>query len=343
MWTTIGTPGHIIIEQAREWAREVLRRVRAGLPAIEARGESFAAVASNWVKRYVEPNGLRSRQKIIWLLDRHILPAWQDREFVAIRRSDVATLLDHIEDEHGARTADYILTIVGSLMRWYATRNDDYAVPLVRGMQRQSTRAQARARILDDDELRRIWQAAEDSGTFGAIVRLCLLTAQRSRKVGSMRWADIVGDEWRIPAEPREKDTGGVLVLPETALAIIRAQPRLATNPYVFAGRGDGAWQGWGKWKASLDRRVGPGVAPWVIHDLRRTARSLMSRAGMRPDIGERVLGHAIPGVAGVYDRHLYLDEKALALAKLAALIEEIIGERGNVTPLAPKKISNVN
>ena len=55
------------------------------------------------------------------------------------------------------------------------------------------------------------------------------------------------------------------------------------------------------------------------------------------------MLGHAIPGVAGVYDRHLYLDEKALALAKLAALIEEIIGERGNVTPLALKKISKVN
>ena len=312
VWTTIGpVDRQLTIEQARERAREILGRVRAGLPAIEMRGESFAAVASNWVKRYVEPNGLRSRQKIIWLLDRHVLPAWQDREFVSIKRSDVAALLDHIEDEHGARQADYVLTTVRSIMSWYATRHDEYAVPLVRGMQRQSAKAQARARILNDDELRIIWRAAEaDGGAFGAIVRLALLTAQRSRKVGAMRWADIDGDEWIIPAEPREKDTGGTLILPEAALDIIWAQPRIGNNPHVFAGRGDGAFQGWGKWKTSLDRRIGPDVAPWVIHDLRRTARSLMSRAGVRPDIAERVLGHSIQGVEGVYDRHRYTDEK---------------------------------
>ena len=279
VWTTIGPVDRLTIAEARERARDILNRVRAGMPAIEARGEAFAAVANNWVRRYVEPDGLRSRGKIDRLLRVHILPAWQDREFVAIRRSDVATLLDHVEDEHGARTADYVLTTVRSIMGWYATRNDDYAVPLVRGMHRQSTKAQARARILNDDELRRIWQAAETGGVFGAIVRLCLLTAQRSRKIGGMRWTDIVDDEWRISAEPREKETGGVLVLPEVALAIIRAQPQIGGNPFVFAGRGDGPFQGWGKWKASFDRRVGPDVGPWIIHDLRRSARSLMSRA----------------------------------------------------------------
>ena len=54
----------------------------------------------------------------------------------------------------------------------------------------------------------------------------------------------------------------------------------------------------------------------WQLHDLRRTARSLMSRAGVRPDIAERVLGHAISGVEGVYDRHPYRDEKADALRR---------------------------
>ena len=62
----------------------------------------------------------------------------------------------------------------------------------------------------------------------------------------------------------------------------------------------------------------------WVVHDLRRTARSLMSRAGVRPDIAERVLGHAISGVEGIYDRHDYRAEKAEALAKLAALVGDI-------------------
>jgi integrase len=63
----------------------------------------------------------------------------------------------------------------------------------------------------------------------------------------------------------------------------------------------------------------------WVLHDLRRTAKSLMARAGVRPDISERVLGHAIAGVEGVYDQHSYDTEKADALQRLAALIETIL------------------
>ena len=66
-------------------------------------------------------------------------------------------------------------------------------------------------------------------------------------------------------------------------------------------------------------------LAPWRIHDLRRTARSLMSRAGVQPDIGERVLGHVIPGVRGVYDRHTYLEEKREALKLLSALVFNIL------------------
>ena len=66
-------------------------------------------------------------------------------------------------------------------------------------------------------------------------------------------------------------------------------------------------------------------IAPWVVHDLRRTARSLMSRAGVRPDIAERVLGHARGGVEAIYDRHRYTVEKGDALLRLAALIETIV------------------
>jgi integrase len=63
----------------------------------------------------------------------------------------------------------------------------------------------------------------------------------------------------------------------------------------------------------------------WVHHDLRRTARSLMSRTGVFPDVAERVLGHVIPGVRGTYDRYEYFDEKRDALERLAALIERIL------------------
>jgi integrase len=338
VWTTIGAADVITVGQAREQARVILQRVRAGLPAVEPKAETFGEVVANWRKRHVERNGLRSRDEIVRLLERHILPAWGEREFTTIRKSDIAALLDRIEDDRGARTADYCLSIIHSVMHWLAARHDDYNPPVVRTMRRQSTKAQARERILSDDELRAIWTAAKASGTFGAILQLCLLTAQRSRKVTAMRWADIsnVG-EWTIPKAPREKDTGGILVLPELALAIIRAQSRLGDNPYVFAGRGAGAFRGFSKSKRRFDAMLPPGTPDWVIHDLRRTARSLMSRAGVRPNIGERVLGHVIGGVEGVYDRHAYKGEKAGALAQLAALIEGIVHPRDNVTPMVKR------
>ena len=103
-------------------------------------------------------------------------------------------------------------------------------------------------------------------------------------------------------------------MLPEPALAIIRAQDQIGDNPYVFAGRGDGPYRGLSQARRRSTQATA-GHAGWTIHDLRRTARSLMSRAGVRADIAERVMGHAIAGVEGVYDRHAYRDEKADALA----------------------------
>lgn len=339
VWTTIGTPDLLTIAQARAKARETILRVREGLPAVErpkAKPQTFGDVADMWIKRHVAPKGLRSRPEIERLLAVHVLPGWRDREFLGIRRSDVATLLDDVEDEHGARQADYVLNVVRSICNWFAARNDDYTPPIVRGMRRQDPKAQARARILDDDELRTVWDLAEANGTFGGIVRLCLLTAQRRTKVATMMWADLsIDGEWTIAKEVREKDSAGSLMLPDAAIEIVKAQPRVRDNPYVFAGRGDGPYAGFSQGKTRFDAKLPPDMPAWVLHDLRRTARSMMSRAGVRPDVAERVMGHVIAGVEGVYDRHSYREEKAEALKRLAALVNAIVDPpAGNVVSL---------
>jgi integrase len=342
VWATIGPTDRYSIEAARELAREAIKRVHAGLPAFEVpppKPATFKDVAEQWLARHVHANGLRSIAQITRHLNAHIYPAWAERVFLDVRRSDVAALLDQVQDNHGARAADYVLSIVRAIMNWYATRNDDFAPPIVRGMQRRSVHAQARARILDDDEIRRIWTAADTSGSFGAIVKLCLLTAQRSRKVAALKWADISRDgEWTILAQAREKNTAGSLILPKAALDIIRARPQLGDNPHVFAGRfRNGPFDSFGPAKGKFDAKLAS-MKQWVVHDARRTARSLMSRAGVRPDIAERVLGHAIAGVGGVYDRHSYRAEKAAALAKLATLIDAIVNKRtADVLPMAKR------
>ena len=337
VWTHIGPADAMPIDDARDVARRILSRVRSGLPAVEPKAETFGAVVENWRKRHVEANGLRSASEINRLLNVHVLPIWKDREFTLIRRSHVAALLDKVEDEHSARQADYVLNVVRSIMNWFATRHDDYNPPIVRGMKRQ--KVASRARVLDDNEIRAVWKAAEANGTFGAILRLCLLTAQRSRKVAGMKWVDFNDEagEWNVPKEPREKDTGGTLVLPEAALAIVRAQNLIGDNPYVFAGRGEGPYKGFSAGKVAIDAKL-PGMKAWTIHDLRRTARSLMSRAEVRPEIAERVMGHAIGGVEGIYDRHAYRDQKADALARLATLIDGIVHPKENIVTIAKRK-----
>jgi integrase len=193
---------------------------------------------------------------------------------------------------------------------------------MVKGMRRGSSTK--RDRILNDDELRAVWKQAEANGTFGALVRLALLTAQRQDKLASMKWSDVKDGVWTIATEEREKGNAGVLVLPDAAVAIIGMQNGKASSPYIFpAARGDGYVSGWSKMKRAFDAKVM--IAPWAFHDLRRTARSFMSRAGVTSDIAERVMGHAIPGVEGVYDRHQYRDEKADALVKLAGVIRDIV------------------
>jgi integrase len=332
VWTTLGTTDELTLDEARATSRAVAKRIKDGKPAFEApkqRPDSFEIVAREWLKRHVDAKALRSGTEIRRSLEKYVLPHWGDREFSDIRRSDVTRLLDYIEDNHGAVQADRVLAYVRAISNWHSTRVDNYVGPFTKGMRRSDPKARQRNRILDDEELRAMWKHAEQAGTFGAFVRIALLTAQRRTTVASMKWADIDGDGvWHIPAQPREKENAVALKLPEQALRIIDEQPRLASNPYVFAGRGAGPINGFTKCKAALDEAAG--VSDWVLHDLRRTARSLLSRAGVRPDIAERALGHAIVGVEAIYDRHSYTEEKADALRKLAALIEQIVaGEPG--------------
>jgi integrase len=337
IWATIGSVDLMSVAESREKARAAIKRVMSGKPAFEilAKAETFADVVTEWRTRHLERNGLRAAREINRLLIVHILPAWGAREMVSIRRSDVAALLDRVEDGHGGRSADYCLTIARAIMNWHAARRDDYSPPIIKGMRRQSTSAQARTRILDDDEIRRVWTTCGELGTYGAMLRMLLLTAQRFDKALTMAWVDLDAEGvWRIPTvSKREKPHGGELKLPRLARDLIAALPVFEGNPFVFAGRGQGHSNGHSKNKARLDRLSG--VTDWVVHDLRRTARSLLSRAGVRPDIAERTLGHVQPGVANVYDRHAYFDEKADALAKLAALIDRIVDPRpAAVAPL---------
>jgi integrase len=179
-----------------------------------------------------------------------------------------------------------------------------------------------------------VWKAATAmGGAYEAYVRFLLLTGARRTEARRMPYSEVVDGVWILP--PHRHKTGKtsvekVLPLSKAAQALLEELPML--GPFVFSGNGRTPMGGLGKRKAKLDKLSG--TTGWVIHDLRRTAHSLMSRAGVDADIAERCLGHVIGGVRGVYDRYEYLEEKRIAFEKLAALIEGIVNPQDNVVPL---------
>ena len=336
------------LDEARDLAREGVQRIKIGdepfpKPEPTVKPDSVAAVVQNFLKRHVAKKGLRSAPEIERIFNRYVLPSWRTRTFIDIRRSNVTKLLDQIEDDNGPAMADRVLAAVSGLCNWYASRTDDYSSPIVRGMRRSDPNERARTRVLSHEELRLIWPVLDGRGPFGAFVKVLVLTGQRRGKVAEMRWADVSDDgTWMIPTEEREKNNPGILRLPAAVMEIIRAQAPVAGNPHVFPGRrikGGPPIAGFAPLKRALDEAVveanGAPLEHWTLHDLRRTARSLMSEAGVRPDIAERVLGHVIPGVEGIYDRHSYFEERAEALEKLSALLDLILNPPPeNVVPM---------
>jgi integrase len=210
-------------------------------------------------------------------------------------------------------------------MNWYASRNDDYVCPVVRGMHRYDTSTHKRDRWLTDDEIKALWSTCGEMGTFGSLVKMLLLTGQRRAKVQTMQWDDVVDGVWTIPTEKREKSNVGRLRLPQAALDIIAAQPRIAGNPHVFAGRGGYAFDAFSVRKTELDDALAL-ASPWVLHDLRRTCRKLMTRARVRPDVAELALGHSIKGIQATYDdRGEYQPMIDDAIQRVADEIEKIL------------------
>ena len=352
-----GAPDHLPLKDARDKAanfkanRKTILADRAQKAL--ANRDSFKAVSDWYVKKFVEGGNLRSGHQIKAMIAA-ILPDWEDKAFEAITRSDVMKLLDKIAETRGPRAADVTLVILRKMMGEHAVRSDTYASPIVKGMAHiKDPRKRARARILDDREIRVMFAACDRVGTPGNLCKTLLYTAQRISKVATMKFDDVEDGLWTIATEEREKGNAQRLKLPKPVLDIIEAQATLRSNEFVFPtsrvvnktnepGEYYGSFSAFGQAKIDIDSAMAeiapkPPIPHWIFHDLRRTSKSLMARAGIRPDISERVLGHTIPGVEGVYDRHSYDAERESALLSLAILIETIIHppiDGGNVVTL---------
>jgi len=342
---TIGAwPDWSALKAVRE-ARNLRQRVDRGENPLEDRTPApttptVASILDDFVVHHVRNRNqpLRSADVYESAFKRLVKPRIGKLGIYEVRRSHVIKMLDEIEDANGPVMADRTLAYLRKAFNWYAIRDDQFSAPVVRGMARIKPKERARTRVLLDEEIRAIWPTLAKAMTFGALVKMLLLTGQRRDEVAQMGRKEVGEDGiWTIPAERYKTKKPHFVPLSKAALALMEAQPKLDDCDFVFPSRAKTPYSGFGKSKAKLDKAVfaasknqknGAKVSPlpnWTLHDLRRTAKTLMVRTGVRPDISERVLGHVIAGVEGTYDRHSYADEKRDALEKLAAIIERIL------------------
>jgi integrase len=351
-------PG-LTLSDARREARAILGRVaKGGDPLTErrqmerAKSDTLSAI----VKEYIAKEGgkLRTIDDRKATLDRLVLPALGSRQIEDISRTDIVRLLDCIASERGAPMADHTLAYLRRVMTWRASRSDTFRSPIVRGMARTRPSQRRRQRVLSDDELRAVWRAAEASpNAFSYLVRFLSLTAARRTEAAAMQRGEVCGDEWTIPQERYKTGLELVIPLSDAAVAVLAAVPRIGKSGLVFTTDGKHPLAGFSKFKRAFDAKVlaemrkqdpEAQLPRWTLHDLRRTARSLMSRAGVPSDHAERCLGHVLPGIRGTYDRHEYLLEKKRAFAALAGLIERIVNPPAdNVLSFAAVNASHEN
>jgi integrase len=325
--------------------------------------DTFEAIATQYMKREcgmkIDAEGnatfddeVRTAPDRWRILRRQVFPALGSIPVTRIRKSDIVQMLDKLADgklkndeqefiEGGKVSADRCLALIRRILNWHASRSDDYRPPLLKGLSRVKTLSNARARVLKDDELRVIWRTAiELEGPFPAFLRFLLLTGARRSEASKMRWEEVKDGDWLLPASRNKTKRDLLRPLSRAGKAVIAQQPEICD--FVFTTNGRSPVSGYGANKAMFDAAVlaelkkeDPKAKPlenWTLHDLRRTARSLMSRAGVPERHAEQCLGHVIGGVQGIYDRHRYLDEMRMAYEALARQIETIISPpAGNV------------
>lgn len=330
---TLGDATALALADARVLNAEAIKQAKQGIDPRKAKADAkarrqiakantFDAVAQIYLDS--KPvQALRSKDYKRDILERLVSPIIGAVPIGDIKRSKVTALLDQIDARNGPVAADRAFTEVALVLKFHAKRDDDYVYPLVSGMRASS--AKPRDRTLTDDEIRAVWNTGDPFCQF------LLLTGCRRTEAAGMEWTEVPeGTDWVLPAK---RNKGGVdLVRPLS----VRAMALLATLPrhgrYVF---------GINKPFKSFSRHArlvkqASGTKDWTLHDLRRTSRTLMSRAGANSEHSERCLGHSVGNaVTRTYDRWEYRKEKRDVYEALAGLLDRIVNPPSdNVVPL---------
>jgi len=339
---TIGQHGPLTPDQARKAAMDLKAGIAKGIdPQAEKQAarqkaatkeKTFGDFAETYIKR--ECGKLARGDEIEAIIRREILPEWKARLPGDLRKRDAIELTDRLVDAGKPAAAHKVNEIIKRLGNWLVERDILEASPF--SSLKPPAPKVIRERALSDEEIKAVWQASGQIGyPFGPFVKLLLLTGQRRNEVAEMAWNEIDLDagEWVIPSERSKNRRPHLVPLSTQAVDILSAAPRFE-GPFVLtSSAGERPISGFSKTKSRLDELSE--VEGWRFHDLRRTARTGLSRLGIPEAVAERVLNHTPSVLVKTYDVHSYAMEKKAALQKWADHIDRILTPLpANVVPL---------
>jgi integrase len=319
----VGNANILSLAQARERARQLLVQIAQGQdprtktvtsqPVVE----TVATVVHNFVERYAKPR-VRNWRVIERILKREIVPRWGSRPISDVSKSDVIALLDSIIDRGAPVMANRVLAVVRRLFNWCVERGTLVHSPCERV--KAPAREVARDRTPSDAELAQIWRTADELGyPFGPCIQLLILTGQRRSEIAGMRWSELNSEltSWVLPPSRTKNKRVHTVPISSAARAILQSVPRFIGSDFVFTTSGAKPVNGFAVAKARIDRAIVPPLAPWVLHDLRRSVASGLAALGTQQPVVEKILNHisgSFAGVAGIYQRHSYRNEMTEAL-----------------------------
>ncbi|MCP3729730.1 tyrosine-type recombinase/integrase [Sphingomonas sp. MG17] len=312
---TLGRYPIIGLADARREAMDLLRKAaELGGQALEP--VTLSEIVSQYEELHLKPN-VSTWKSVASSLKQAAMQPLLRKQAAKVKAPDVVAVLDTLVAAGKPHAAVNLLKALRAMYNFAVDRGVLTANPCANV--RPPVRTTQRDRILNDGEIAAVLQACDKvPAPFGDIVRMLLMTGARRNEVAQMRWIELSGNIWTLPAARSKSNRANVLPLPPAAMALLAQLPRRDDDDgYVFTTTGGAKpFSGFSKAKALLDQASG--VQGFTIHDLRRTTRSKLSELGVPWEVARRIVGHSVDQLDAVYDRFNYLDAKGEALARLA-------------------------
>ena len=324
---TIGEYGILSLSEARKLAREIIYKIEIGQLEV-ATGQELAPcpnleeIIPEYIEKHAKVHNRDWRRKAAHL--RKFKPIYH-KQIDAITRRDVVDVLDRLA-KRAPVGANRALSHIRHLMNWCVERGL-IEVSLINGIKPPS-KERPRERVLSDVELVALWHACDQLGyPFGPCMKLLILTGQRRAEVSGMKWSEIDMDRkvWVLPSSRAKNDQTHEVPLTDQVVQLLECLPRFQGSDLVFTTNGRTSISGFGRLKKRLDQRLPDGMPPWVLHDLRRTFSTNLAKLGVPQPVTEALLNHksgVVSGVAAIYNRHQYGEEKREALESWNAAVD---------------------